>query len=124
MELKMNNIVEVKFVKTHPDAILPYKNHMGNVFDENGNEISVSDTGYDLTCVEDIEIEPRSNKVAPVGLSLGYIEELADVLIYCRNMLDKLNLDEDEIINSKMDQNESKYPVEKSKGKSNKYNEL
>lgn len=69
----MNNIVEVKFVKTHPDAILPYKNHMGNVFDENGNEISVSDTGYDLTCVEDIEIEPRSNKVAPVGLSLGYI---------------------------------------------------
>lgn len=51
-------------------------------------------------------------------------EELADVLIYCRNMLDKLNLDEDEIINSKMDQNESKYPVEKSKGKSNKYNEL
>ena len=32
-------------------------------------------------------------------------EELADVLIYCRNMLDKLNLDEDEIISSKMDQN-------------------
>lgn len=51
-------------------------------------------------------------------------EELADVLVYCRNMLDKLELDEDEIINMKMDQNESKYPVEKSKGKSQKYNEL
>ena len=27
-------------------------------------------------------------------------EELADVLTYCQNMLDKLNLDEDEIINA------------------------
>ena len=51
-------------------------------------------------------------------------EELADVLVYCRNMLDKLNLDEDEIINFKMDQNEKKYPIEKAKGKSNKYNKL
>ncbi len=51
-------------------------------------------------------------------------EELADVLVYCRNMLDKLNLDEDEIVNMKMDQNEAKYPVEKSRGKNNKYNEL
>lgn len=51
-------------------------------------------------------------------------EELADVLVYCRNMLDKLGLDEDEIINAKMEQNEKKYPVEKAKGKSNKYNKL
>ena len=51
-------------------------------------------------------------------------EELADVLVYCRNMLDKLNLDEDEIINAKMAQNEAKYPVDKAKGKSNKYNKL
>ena len=51
-------------------------------------------------------------------------EELADVLVYCRNMLDKLNLDEDEIVNMKMDQNEAKYPVEKARGKNNKYNEL
>lgn len=51
-------------------------------------------------------------------------EELADVLVYCRNMLDKLELDEDEIVNMKMDQNEAKYPVEKAKGTSNKYDEL
>ena len=51
-------------------------------------------------------------------------EELADVLVYCRNMLDKLNLDEDEIVNSKMEQNERKYPVNKSKGKADKYNKL
>ena len=51
-------------------------------------------------------------------------EELADVLVYCRDMLDKLGLDEDDIVNMKMDQNEAKYPVEKSKGNSDKYTEL
>ena len=51
-------------------------------------------------------------------------EELADVLVYCRNMLDKLGLDEDEIVNAKMEKNEQKYPIEKSKGKSEKYTEL
>ncbi len=51
-------------------------------------------------------------------------EELADVLVYSRNMLDRLGLDEDEIVNSKMDKNEAKYPVGKSKGSSAKYTEL
>lgn len=51
-------------------------------------------------------------------------EELADVLVYCQNMLDKLGLDDDEIINTKMDQNEMKYPVAKARGNSAKYNEL
>ena len=51
-------------------------------------------------------------------------EELADVLVYSRNMLDRLGLDEDEIVNSKMDKNEAKYPVDKSKGSSAKYTEL
>ena len=51
-------------------------------------------------------------------------EELADVLVYCRNMLDKLGLDEDEIINRKMDQNEAKYPVEKARGSAAKYDSL
>ena len=51
-------------------------------------------------------------------------EELADVMVYCQDMLDALGLDEDEIINMKMDMNEKKYPVEKAKGNSSKYTEL
>jgi len=51
-------------------------------------------------------------------------EELADVLVYSQNLLDKLGLDADEIINMKMDQNEAKYPVEKAKGSAAKYTEL
>lgn len=51
-------------------------------------------------------------------------EELADVMVYSQNLLDKLGLDADEIINMKMSQNEAKYPVEKAKGKADKYNQL
>lgn len=62
-----------------------------------------SDTGYDVEHVK---------------------EELADVMVYCQNMLDKLGLDADEIVNAKMDQNEAKYPVEKAKGSAAKYTDL
>ncbi len=51
-------------------------------------------------------------------------EELADVLVYAQNLLDKLGLDEDEIINEKMTKNEAKYPVEKAKGRATKYDKL
>ena len=51
-------------------------------------------------------------------------EELADVIVYCQNMLDKLDLDVDEIVNMKMSQNEKKYPVDKAKGKADKYDQL
>lgn len=51
-------------------------------------------------------------------------EELADVIVYCQNMMDKLGLDPDEIVNDKMDKNEAKYPVDKSRGSAMKYTEL
>jgi predicted pyrophosphatase len=35
-------------------------------------------------------------------------EELADILVYSQNLLDKLELDADEIVNMKMKQNEAK----------------
>ena len=51
-------------------------------------------------------------------------EELADVIVYCQNMLDKLGLDVDEIVNMKLTQNEEKYPVEKARGNAAKYDKL
>lgn len=51
-------------------------------------------------------------------------EELADAIVYSQNMLDKLGLNVDEIVMSKMAKNEAKYPVEKAKGSSAKYDEL
>ena len=52
------------------------------------------------------------------------LEELADVVNYCVQMADKLDVDLDEIVNQKLDQTEKKYPIEKAKGTSKKYTEL
>ena len=51
-------------------------------------------------------------------------EELADIIVYSQNLLDKLGLDADEIVNAKMSQNEAKYPVDKAKGNAAKYTDL
>lgn len=51
-------------------------------------------------------------------------EELADIFNYAFLIADKYHLDIKEIILNKMAINAQKYPVEKAKGKANKYNEL
>jgi NTP pyrophosphatase (non-canonical NTP hydrolase) len=51
-------------------------------------------------------------------------EELADVFSYCIQMASVLGLDVKTIVEAKMVKTAQKYPVEKSKGKSTKYNKL
>lgn len=51
-------------------------------------------------------------------------EELADVVNYCVLMADACGLDLDEIVRDKIKRNNEKYPVEKAKGRSDKYNKL
>ena len=51
-------------------------------------------------------------------------EELADVLSYCVLMADVCGLDLDEILREKAAKNEAKYPVEKARGRADKYTEL
>ena len=64
---------------------------------------------------EDISDEGKIDKIK---------EELADVVNYCVLMADACNLDLDTIVREKITVNEEKYPVEKAKGKSDKYSEL
>ncbi len=51
-------------------------------------------------------------------------EELADVFTYCIMLADKFGVDPEDIIRKKLDKTRKKYPVEKAKGKSTKYNKL
>lgn len=51
-------------------------------------------------------------------------DEVADVIVYCIDLVDRLGLDLDEVINRKMAKNEAKYPVDKAKGRSDKYDKL
>lgn len=51
-------------------------------------------------------------------------EELADVFNYAFLIADKYQLDVKEIVMEKLAKNAAKYPVEKAKGKSDKYTDL
>ncbi|MGN1311048.1 MAG: nucleotide pyrophosphohydrolase [Clostridia bacterium] len=51
-------------------------------------------------------------------------EELADVFTYCIMMADKLGVDPKEVVLKKLDKTRKKYPVDKAKGVSTKYNKL
>lgn len=51
-------------------------------------------------------------------------EELADVINYCLQMANKLGVDPKKIVLDKMETTAKKYPVEKAKGVSTKYNKL
>ncbi|HIU26692.1 MAG TPA: nucleotide pyrophosphohydrolase [Candidatus Copromorpha excrementigallinarum] len=51
-------------------------------------------------------------------------DEIADVMSYCIMLADKLDLNLKEVILRKIKKNEEKYPVEKCRGISKKYNEL
>ena len=52
------------------------------------------------------------------------LDELADVLTYCYFMADALDADVEEIILNKLEKTAEKYPVNKSKGVSTKYDKL
>lgn len=51
-------------------------------------------------------------------------EELADVLNYCMRLASVLDLDVRQIVLDKIEKNRAKYPVEKAKGRSLKYDRL
>jgi len=51
-------------------------------------------------------------------------EELADVLTYCLLLADRLGVDPDQIVLDKLAKTGAKYPVEKARGRSTKYDAL
>lgn len=56
---------------------------------------------------------------------LGHVaDELADVLTYCIEMAECMGLDMDKIVLDKLAKTKLKYPVETSKGSTEKYREL
>jgi dCTP diphosphatase len=51
-------------------------------------------------------------------------DELADVLTYCLLLADQLNLDPDTIVATKLAKTREKYPADKARGRSDKYDRL
>jgi NTP pyrophosphatase (non-canonical NTP hydrolase) len=51
-------------------------------------------------------------------------DELADVLTYCLLLANKLGFDPDEIVLAKLESTRQKYPIDKARGRSAKYDRL
>lgn len=51
-------------------------------------------------------------------------DELADVLTYCLLLADRMGLDPDAIVLDKLELTRAKYPVEKARGRSARYDQL
>lgn len=51
-------------------------------------------------------------------------DELADVLTYCVLLADKIDADPQQLILDKLEQTRAKYPAEKARGRSEKYDQL
>lgn len=58
------------------------------------------------------------------GDSTEIHDELADVLTYCFLLADRIGADPDQIVLDKLQHTRAKYPVEKSRGRSDKYDRL
>jgi NTP pyrophosphatase (non-canonical NTP hydrolase) len=67
--------------------------------------------------------ESESRDPPPAARAEGE-EEMADVLLYLVRLADKLDVDLLEAARTKMVRNAGKYPLEKSRGSSRKYDEL
>ena len=68
-----------------------------------------------LECFQWDDADPPIDRIAG---------ELADVLTYCQLLADKLGLDVDRIVLDKLETTKSKYPIERSRGRSTKYDQL
>lgn len=68
--------------------------------------------------------EEDSNAIAQDPIKFPKVkDEIADIFIYLIRLSSKMNIDLEEAVMKKMEQNIKKYPVEQFKGSSRKYNE-
>ena len=68
--------------------------------------------------------EVESNDKSNIKLVGKTQDEVADIFIYLLKIADKLDINLEQAVYAKLAQNELKYPLEKSKGNSKKYDEL
>lgn len=60
--LNIDDCAAIKFLKTHPDAVLPERKH---------DDLTTGDSGYDMTSVEDVLIPARSSRQVATGVTLA-----------------------------------------------------
>ena len=104
------------------EAILAFRDERDWAQFHNPKDLAIS---ISLEAAELLEIFQWSGSDLEVGDKRAKLEEeLADVLIYCILLADRIDADIPQIICEKARTNAAKYPSEKARGISSKYTEL
>lgn len=104
------------------EAILAFRDERDWAQFHNPKDLAIS---ISLEAAELLETFQWSGSDLEVGGRRAKLEEeLADVLIYCILLADRIDADIPHIIGEKVRINAHKYPSEKARGISNKYTEL
>ena len=69
-------------------------------------------------------VDPRRGVAHLLLVAVVVADELADVLTYCYLLADRIGVDPDQIVLDKLERTGAKYPVDKSRGRSDKYDQL
>lgn len=108
--------------KSTIDAVLDFRDQRNWSQFHNGKDLALS---LVLEASELLEVYQWSGEDLEVAEKLDKIkEELADVFMYSILLADKYQLDIDDIIKTKLETNNKKYPAELARNHKEKYNEL
>ncbi|KMK71945.1 nucleotide pyrophosphohydrolase [Bacillus safensis] len=103
-------------------AVLHFRNERGWGKFHNAKDLVIS---LNLEAAELLENFQWKSSVEATETKIEEIrEEVADVMIYLLLLCDRLDIDLEDAVHSKLKMNAKKYPVEKSFGRKTKYNEL
>jgi NTP pyrophosphatase (non-canonical NTP hydrolase) len=111
-----NNMSELKELI---EKIVQFRNERDWEKFHNSKDLSLA-LSIEAAELNELFLWKDSNDVDESKLS----EELADIFIYALLISEKHNLDVREIVLSKLELNDKKYPADKAKGNAKKYNQL
>jgi NTP pyrophosphatase (non-canonical NTP hydrolase) len=114
-----SNIIKMSEINKITEALLSFRNERDWEQFHNPKDLSIA------LSIEANELLELFLWKKPEDANLEKVkEELADVFAYAFLIAEKYNLNVEEIVLDKIKKNGKKYPVDKAKGKSDKYDQL
>ena len=109
-------------IQTIRDTVLSFQNARGWTVWQNARNVAISICLEASELLENFQWSGTDLECKDKEASIG--EELADVMIYCLLLADRLGMDPVQLMHDKIQKNARKYPVDKARGSSKKYTEL
>jgi len=117
-----DNTVNIEFLKSIINNFIEHRNWSQY---HNLKDLAISISLESAELLELFQWKNDTNSIKENSIFLEKMkDELADILIYSIIMSNKIGIDISNTIKQKLDKNNLKYPVEKSRNNTKKYDEL